>query len=420
MDERWRTKELSRKEVIEKYPQVPPITVLKTDVSRRGILYTDKAFDKVDINRHHIEPEEFMGTGRDLGKRVSPIGITLRDGSLICRGHWADKTITREPYYIDVVDDKLVLVDEDEVLEEVEFWEKPNFYDKYTSNGTPMWKIASGRPQRISIVPYPKCDFWGTEVGGCKYCSLFATTRTFKEILRDDKYFQDVTETVEEALKQKGRYSVFHMTSGSAFSGKEPFDDEVELYIKTLQAAGKAFRTKKFPVKLVASAFSEKQLKKLYENTGITTYTTDLEVLNEDLFNWICPGKAKYLGYREWKNRMYKAVDIMGKGNVYCGIVGGVEMAQPYGFKTEDEALIHTLTEADEIASHGISFAEGIWTTDPKSVFRNQVTPSLEYFIRLAIGLAEIRQKYGLHVFTDDYRRCGNHPNTDLARIDYI
>ena len=73
-----------------------------------------------------------MGTGRDLGKRVSPIGITLRDGSLICRGHWADKTITREPYYIDVVDDKLVLVDEDEVLEEVEFWEKPNFYDKYT------------------------------------------------------------------------------------------------------------------------------------------------------------------------------------------------------------------------------------------------------------------------------------------------
>ena len=117
---------------------------------------------------------------------------------------------------------------------------------------------------------------------------------------------------------------------------------------------------------------------------------------------------------------MYKAVDIMGKGNVYCGIVGGVEMAQPYGFKTEDEALLHTLTEADEIASHGVSFAEGIWTTDPKSVFRNQVTPSLEYFIRLAIGLAEIRQKYGLHVFTDDYRRCGNHPNTDLARIDYI
>lgn len=124
--------------------------------------------------------------------------------------------------------------------------------------------------------------------------------------MRDDKYFQDVTETVEEALKQKGRYSVFHMTSGSAFSGKEPFDDEVELYIKTLQAAGKAFRTKKFPVKLVASAFSEKQLKKLYENTGITTYTTDLEVLNEDLFNWICPGKAKYLGYREWKTECIK------------------------------------------------------------------------------------------------------------------
>ena len=59
MDEKWRTKELSRKEVIEKYPQIPQIIVLKTDVSRRGILYTDKAFDKVDVNKHHIEPEEF-------------------------------------------------------------------------------------------------------------------------------------------------------------------------------------------------------------------------------------------------------------------------------------------------------------------------------------------------------------------------
>lgn len=419
MDTEWRKKELSRREVEEKYPDVPKMTILKTDVSRRGLLYTEKAFSKVDPNRHHVEPQEFMGTMRDLGIQASPIGLTMRDGSLICRGHWVtDENTQREPYLVDVVDDRIVLVDNDEILEEVEFWERPAFYDKVTSNGTPMWQIASGRPQRISVVPYPKCDFWETPVGGCKYCSLFSSTRNIHDLMRDEKYFEDVTETVEEAIKHKGRYTVFHMTSGSIPSGEHVFDDEVDLYIKTLKAAGKAFKTKKFPVKLVASAFDETQIKRLYEETGITTYTTDLEVLDENLFKWICPGKAKYVGYQEWKKRMFKAAEIFGYGNVYCGIVGGVEMAQPYGYKTEEEALAQTLKEADEIGSHGVSFAEGIWTTDPKSVFRKQRTPSLEYFIRLAVGLAEIRRKYGLNVYTDDYRRCGNHPNTDLARID--
>lgn len=418
-DKDWRTKELSLEDVVSKYPEVPRLVIVKTDVSRRGLVYTDRAFATVDPKLHHIEPKEFMETGRDLGEKLSPIGLSMRDGSLICRGHWEPSKYTfREPYLVDVIEDELVLVDNGRIIETVEFWEKPQFYDKVTSNGTPMWQIASGRPQRLSVVPYPKCDFWAKHKKGCKYCSLFSNNHSARDIVRDDIYFQDVTETVIEAMQQKGRYSVFHMTSGSIPSGKELFDDEVDLYIKTLEAAGKAFKPKKFPVKLVASAFNEKQLKKLYEGTGITTYTTDLEVLNEKLFNWICPGKAKFVGYQEWKDRIYTAVNIFGRGNVYCGIVGGVEMAQPYGFQSEDEAICKILEEADEIASHGVSFAEGIWTADPNSVFRKQRTPSLEYYVRLAIGLASIRRRYKLPVYTDDYRRCGNHPNTDLARID--
>ena len=45
-----------------------------------------------------------------------------------------------------------------------------------------------------------------------------------------------------------------------------------------------------------------------------------------------CPGKQKAVGYREWKRRLIAAVDIFGKGYVNTGIVGGVELAKPYGF----------------------------------------------------------------------------------------
>jgi len=33
---------------------------------------------------------------------------------------------------------------------------------------------------------------------------------------------------------------------------------------------------------------------RLYEQTGLSSYTSDIEVLNEEKFNWICPGKAKW------------------------------------------------------------------------------------------------------------------------------
>ena len=150
----------------------------------------------------------------------------------------------------------------------------------------------------------------------------------------------------------------------------------------------------------------------------MTGYVTDLEVLDKNLFSWICPGKARIIGYDEWKHRLYEAVEVFGRGQVHCGLVGGVENAKPNGFTDEDDALKTILAEADEIASHGVSFSECIWNTLPTSMFANQNTPTLDYFVRLALGLADIRKKYGLGVYIDDYRRCGNHPNTDLARIE--
>lgn len=57
------------------------------------------------------------------------------------------------------------------------------------------------------------------------------------------------------------------------------------------------------------------------------SYTADLEVLDEKMFEWICPGKAHYVGYNNWKERLYQAVDIFGRGYVNTGIVSGIELA---------------------------------------------------------------------------------------------
>ncbi|TBW36262.1 radical SAM protein [Siculibacillus lacustris] len=405
------------REAWAKYPDFPRLIALKIDVQRRGVHYTDGALTLVDPALHQLRSANIFGTRDEKVRYLLPDSLLLRDGTSIVVD---PAPLEWGPYVVDRVDDRLFLFDQGERLEEVELWHKPAFYDRSTSSGVPMNLIAQARPQRINIFQSSFCYFWAKDDGGCQFCDIVNFTKQQREVLSDRPErprARDIAETVKEALKEKGRFTTFCLTGGSVLKGEELFDLEVSHYIETLQAIGENFTTKKFPSQLVASAFNEKQLRRLWEETGLTSYTSDLEVLNERLFEWICPGKAKHVGYREWRDRLIRAVDIFGRGNVNTGIVGGVELARPLGFQGEGEALEATLSEAEYLAERGVTTIHTVWVPRPGSQFRDQVAPSLDYYIRLASGLHRLRVKYGLSIDFDDYRRCGNHPDTDLARL---
>ncbi len=411
-DKDWRKKELSLREVIEKYPHISPFIIIKTDAQRRGVVFSDAALQKVDHGIHQTVHRNFAGEKSDN----TPVSLLLRDGtSVLTGGTYRGIPTKRDPFVVDVVDGKIVLSDEGDVFEEVEYWEKPEFYDKVTKSGKPMWQVAWARPQRIDINPNQFCQFWETPGHGCKYCSIAAAYKS-----SDKEQFlsiDDIGETVEEALKKKGRYTSIFLTGGTILDGEELLDKEVDYYIDILKRIGENFGGKKFPSQLIGTAFNERQLKRLYEETGLMSYTADIEVLNEEKFNWICPGKAAKIGYEEWKQRLYTAVDIFGRGYVNTGLVVGTEMAVPHGFKTEEEGIEAVLKEAEEFCRNGVSPVGCVWTVAPGSIFFNQKSPSLEYYVRISEGLDNLRRKYGINVDMDNYRRCGNHPDTDLSRV---
>jgi len=405
---------LSFDDVVAKYPDVPRLITLKIDAQRRGVHYTQEALKHVTEESHQLRGAYIFGS-RDAALTPVPESLILRDGTTIL----TDPTPQEQnPYSVDWVDGKFVLRDGGDPIEEVELWPQPAYYGKKTSRGAEMKYVITARPQRLNIFTSSFCHFWANDKG-CRYCDIVTHLKEQKAEwgIPTKLHPDDVEETLREALKEPGRYTNICLTAGSDTHGKELFDNEVDYYIEILQAAGRLFRTKRFPSQLISSAFNERQLERLHEKTGLSSYTSDLEVLNEELFNWICPGKAEKVGYREWKRRLVAAVDIFGRGNVGTGIVGGVETAKPLGFADEEEALKTTLAEAEDLAGKGVTTVYIVWVPRPGSLFKDQKNPSLEYYVRLAKGLHNLRAQYGLRVDFDDYRRCGNHPDSDLSRL---
>lgn len=413
IENEWRKKEESYWEILIKYPSVSPFIITQIDVQRRGVSYTDQAIGKLDHRIHQTKSNE-QG-------RLAPASLLLRDGtSIITSFTFASDHSTlskRDPYLVDVVDNKIVLVDEDKIIDEVIFWEKPNYYDKFTSFGTPMGEVIDARPQRFGLNMNKYCHFWDTPGHGCKYCGIGANGVKYKGCSNEQVNFDEVRETMKEVIKEKGRFTGVVLTGGSILSGKELLDDELEGYINALQAIGTGFKTKKFASQINSTALNERQLIRLYEETGLTSYTTDLEVFDEKLYQWICPGKAAHIPYQEWKNRLYTAVEIFGKGQVNTGIVSGVELATPYGFPTEAEAIKVNLEEAEVLASHGVGLKHDVWNVVPGSIFHKQSTPSLDYYVQITKGFYEIMRKYDISTEMDNYRKCSMHSSINLDRI---
>ncbi|MBI4823052.1 MAG: radical SAM protein [Nitrospirae bacterium] len=409
--------ELGFGEVVEKYPDFPRLLIRKLDAELRGVSLTKRALERAK------EEGSLYDASEDLGQKTPrPVlgGALFRDGSWVLGMEPMYLQFPQEyerrgsSYTIDAINDGLWLLDGGEPVEEVFFVPYPEYFGKKTSRGTPMLKVVSARlPGLLFVYLYNRCHFW-LEKKPCKYCS-FPTRVLRKKHGYTQGCLDDLYETMNEALKEEGKWMNIVLLAGSDPTGNSPYDNEVDEYVKVLTTLRKSFGTEKVYAKMVASAFSREQLLRLKE-AGATTYQPHIEVWDEKLFEWMCPGKAKYFGRQYWIDSALSAVEIFGRGYVCTQFVGGVELTQPYGFKTIDEALESTLEGAEFFARHGVGPIAIIHRLEKGSVFyREKQKPApLEYYVRLMKGISDIHRKYDLSVDFNNYR-C--HPTGDLDRL---
>lgn len=272
------------------------------------------------------------GSSIDRGRKggAGPTGgryFTLPDGTCIeipLRGRFVEKS----PFTLAQIDEKWYVSRGTERLTEVKAVPRPGYYERTTSDGTPMRKVAvlHGKDCLASTI-HSRCIHWSYGKQ-CKFCGI---ELWHPERLMKKQPFQ-LGEVAEAAFKE-GAANHVTLTIGTP----PTWDMGAEM----LAEATRAIKSRvNMPVHVqLEPPRNMKALEMLYD-AGVDTVGIHIESFDGKVLKDVCPMKTSIERYfAAWK----EAVELFGEAQVSTFIIAGLGEA--------DESIIQG---AQELARIGV------------------------------------------------------------------
>jgi len=92
-------------------------------------------------------------------------------------------------------------------------------------------------------------------------------------------------------------------------------------------------------------------------------------------------------------------VDVMGEGGVSPNMVSGIEMAQPWGFSTVEDAIRSTREGFEYLMSRGVLPHLDTWCIEPGTTLEGHPPIPLDFLIQADLAWYETWRKYKLPPF---------------------
>jgi hypothetical protein len=377
------------------FPDVHPNIVLKTDVLRQGLKISESAQREFngrdDILWRGFHVFSYDSDTPKVYKNKIPMGFHLLDGCNI-----QIRTNEKSPYTMDFVDGEFVLSENGETIaEKLYFDPKPKWYDMKFNDGLPVAAVVqgfSGEYMFMTINRY--CELWkkGNQCLFCDINAFFKAQRAGEEDVVARLEPNVLAEALALAREVDPRYRLAIVITGGTILGTYRGQTEIDFYCSRLNAIREKLQVW-IPSTFQIDPQDDEGWRRLHD-TGVGSVQPNIEVWDEDLFAWICPGKDKLVGRDQWIKRTIRGVDFWGRGLVQPNFVIGVEMAQPHGFKDVSSAVKSTAGGWDFLMSHGVLPRYNQWTIESGSAFADQQRPPLEYFIEVQKAYTELRWKH--------------------------
>ncbi len=394
-------------DTMERFPHLPPEAIVKTDMLRTGIAFSQEAlrlaaqtklkayfifsFDLVPLaemehQEHWHAPEEICLEGGPFDFRRTIVSVRLNPAS---------------PYRIEAEEDQVVLKLEGTTIANVGFQSVPEYYTRTLSNGKPVIEIAPTIEwgYLIYLTTYRICQYFGKQEE-CQFCDI---NENYRQQIQAGRPYTGVKSVAEilEALEfinetDSEKATQAYTITGGSITTKLTGLSEVDFYAQYADAIERKF-SGRWISKMVVQALPKDEIKKL-RDVGVQIYHPNYEIWDERLFDLICPGKARYVGRHEWIKRILDSAEVFGPAQVIPNFVAGIEMARPYGFETVDEAIKSTSEGLDFFMSHGVCPRFTVWCPEPLTELgpQNPQGAPLEYHVRLLEAWRDTHAKYRL------------------------
>jgi len=397
---------LSLLEAMErKYRQIPMEAILKQDVLRLGINFTTESIsisqeykpkDYFIFSFDHIPLAE-MKKGED---KKAPEEIRISGGHFQLQPTViSTRNNPNSPYVVQLVENTPHLFLDNVDLGKLDYPPVPKWYRHRTKSGKFPGEIAPVIEwgYLIYLTVFRNCQYFGKEEE-CAFCDINHNYRQQKNAGRPYtgvKDIEDILEVLSWIDQEDEVAQVYTITGGSVLTNLKK-KSEVEFYLEYPKAIESKF-PKRWMGKLVAQAFQKEDCKK-FKEAGIQVYHPNYEVWDKNLFEKICPGKAKWIGRDTWIRRILDSAEVFGPSHVIPNFVAGVELSKPWGFSTVKEAIDSTKEGLEFFMSKGIMPRFTAWCPEPYTTLGNQPGPPLEYFCELLTCWKETFEKYKLPI----------------------
>ncbi|MCB1176575.1 MAG: radical SAM protein [Leptospiraceae bacterium] len=388
-----------------KYKSIPMEAIIKQDVLRQGINFT---IESLTLNQEYKSKDYFifsfdhiplseMKKGEDI---KAPEEIKVSGGHFnLAKTVISTRNNPNSPYIVKVIDNIPHLFLENTDLGSLEYPPIPKWYRHRTKSGKFPGEIAPVIEwgYLIYLTVFRNCQYFGKDEE-CAFCDINHNYRQQKNAGRPYtgvKNVEDILEVLSWIAEEDEIAKVYTITGGSVLTNLKK-KSEVDFYLEYPREIESKFPGK-WMGKIVAQAFEKEDCQK-FADAGIKVYHPNYEVWDNKLFEKICPGKTKWIGRDNWIRRIVDSAEVFGPEYVIPNFVGGVELSEPWGFGTVEEAVKSTSEGLDFFMSKGIMPRFTAWCPEPYTTLGTQAGPPLEYFCELLTSWKQIFEKYNLPV----------------------
>lgn len=407
-----KSKRIELETYFKKYSDVPREVILKEDMLRLGMWFTDAAQKAAEGTRTKDYTCSVFSWDAISNEQMSktifnsiPERLDLRGGPYGLRGRVRvqPRLNNNSPYLIDVVEGECKVCIREEgglipIADLHPFRPRPKYWDKYFEDGTP-YKLLSKSDGHI--LAFLMCQHWGPKEE-CKYCDINENWRMTRELGEKTKKVpysdpQQVAEVIAEIFREEREpidRPVGVFIDGGAITTKLAGLSEDDFYLRFVGLIREKIGTR-WPIHIATGPKPKKAAERMRAE-GLTGHNTNFEVWDKRLFEIMCPGKHRAIGWDNWIKWMIEEVEIFGEGNVTPGFIAGLELAQPWGYKDINEALKSTKSGLEFLMSHGVVPRPITWIVEARSKLAGQVPPPLDYLIQLDAAWYELMVKYRL------------------------